>query len=105
MLRTDALVQGNIIRVADLAEDWRVRQRVFALNPAHLVQDLACCVVHVKLVERAQLLAKLQSAAITTTEQHFPGNATTCCRAPYSKVQLLLPEAHVGAFDPRPRVL
>ena len=93
-LRTNALVRGNIIRVADLAEYWGVRQRVLALNSTHLIQDLACRVVYVKLVEGTQLLGELQGAA--ASEQHFPGNATTCCRAPDSKVQLLLPEAHVG---------
>ena len=56
-LRTDSLVRGDVVRVADLAEDWRVRLRVLALNAAHLVQDLAGCVVHMKLVKRAQLLA------------------------------------------------
>ena len=56
-LRTNTLVRGDIIRVADLAEHWRIRQRVLALNSAHLVQDLAGCVVHMKLVKRAQLLA------------------------------------------------
>ena len=56
-LRTYTLVRGNVVRVADLAEDWRVRQRVLALNAAHLVQDFAGCVVHMKLVKRAQLLA------------------------------------------------
>ena len=64
-LRTEPLVRGNIIRVADPAEDWRVRQRVLTLNPAHLVQDLACRIVHVKLVESAQLLAQLGLALLT----------------------------------------
>ena len=101
-LRTDALVRGNIVRVLYLAEYWGVRQRVLALNSTHLVQDLAGRVVHMKLIERAHLLAELQC---TVVKQHLTGNTTPCCRAPNSKVQLLLPEAHVGAFDPRSSVL
>ena len=38
-----------------------VRQRVLALNTAHLVQDLSRGVVHVKLVESSDLVAKLQT--------------------------------------------
>ena len=42
-------------------ESWVVRQRVLALNTAHLVPDLSRGVVHVKLVEGSDLVAQLQT--------------------------------------------
>ena len=85
-LRTDSLIGRNVVGVLLLVEGWVVRQSVLAVNAAHLMQDLACGVVHVKLIEGSDLLAQLQGRV---REQHFPRNTTSRCRAPQGKVQLL----------------
>ena len=101
-LSTDTLIGSHVIRVVLLVESWVVRQRVLALNAAHLVQDLSRGVVHVKLIEGLDLLAQLQTRV---REQHFPRNATPRCRTPQSEVKLLGPKAHVRLCKPLPRVL
>ena len=101
-LSTDTLIGRYIIRVVLLVKSWVVRQRVLALNTAHLVQDLACGVVHVKLIEGSDLLAQLQTSV---REQHFARNITPRCRAPQNEVQLLGPKTHVRLCQPLPRVL
>ena len=101
-LSTDTLIGRDVIRVVLLVERGVVRQRVLALNAAHLVQDLACGVVNMKLIEGSDLLAQLQTRA---REQHFARNTTPRCRAPQSEVQLLGPKAHVRLCKPLPRVL
>ena len=59
-LSTDALVRRVVVGVVLLVEGWVVRQSVLALNAAHLVQDLSCGVVHMKLIEGSDLLTQLQ---------------------------------------------
>ena len=100
-LSTDTLVRRYIIRVVLLVESWVVRQRVLALNAAHLIQDLSCGVVHVKLIEGTDLVTQFQTRV---REQHFARNTTPRCRAPQSKVQLLGPKAHVRLGKPLSRV-
>ena len=56
-LSTDTFVRRDVIRVVFLVECGVVRQCVLALNTTHLVQDLSCGVVHVKLVEGSDLIA------------------------------------------------
>ena len=101
-LSTDTFVRRDVIRVVFLVERGVVRQRVLALNTTHLVQDLSRGVVHVKLVEGSDLVAKLQT---WVREQHLARNTTPSCRAPQSKVQLLRPKAHVRLAQPLPSVL
>ena len=99
-LSTDTLVGRHVIGVLLLVESWVVRQRVLALNTTHLVQDLSCGVVHMKLIEGADLVTQIQ----TGWKQHFTRNTTPGCRAPQSKVQLLGPKAHIGLGKPLSRV-
>ena len=99
-LRTEPLVGRNVVGVILLVKGWVVRQRVLALNSAHLIQDLSCCVVHVKLIEGSDLVTKIQGGR----EQHFTRNTTPRCRTPQSKVQLPWPKAHVRLGKPLPRV-
>ena len=99
-LRTETLIGRNVVGVLLLVEGWVVRQSVLALNSTHLIQDLLCSVVHVKLIEGSDLLAEIQGGR----EQHFTRNITPRCRAPQSKVQLLRPKAHVRLCKPLPRV-
>ena len=101
-LRTDSLIGRDVVGVILLVEGWVVRQSVLALNSAHLIQDLSCSVVHVKLKEGSDLLTQLQPGV---REQHFARNTTPRCRAPQGKVQLLWPKAHVRLCEPLPRVL
>ena len=60
-LSADTLIGRDVIRVVFLVERGVVRQRVLALDAAHLVQDLSRGVVHVKLVEGSDLVAQLQT--------------------------------------------
>ena len=99
-LSTKPLVGRNVVGVLLLIKGWVIRQRVLALNATHLIQDLSCGVVHVKLIEGSDLVAKIQ----TGREQHFAGNTTPRCRTPQSKVQLLWPKAHVRLGKLLPRV-
>ena len=99
-LSTETLIGRDVVGVIFLVEGWVVRQRVLALNSAHLIQDLSCGVVHVKLIEGSDLVAEIQ----TGREQHFTRNTTPRCCAPQSKVQLLWPKAHVRLGKPLSRV-
>ena len=99
-LRTEPLIGRNVVGVLLLIEGWVIRQSVLALNSTHLIQDLSCSVVHVKLIEGSDLVAKIKGGR----EQHFARNATSRCRAPKSKVQLLWPKAHVRVCKPLSRV-
>ena len=99
-LRTEPLIGRNVVEVSLLVEGWVVRQSVLALNSTHLIQDLSCCVVHVKLIEGSDLGTQIK----TGREQHFTRNATPRCRTPQSKVQLLWPKAHVMLCKPLSRV-
>ena len=81
----------NVVGVLLLIEGWVIRQSVLALNSTHLIQDLSCSVVHVKLIEGSDLITQIQGGG----EQQFTRNTTPRCRAPESKVQLLWPKAHV----------
>ena len=99
-LRTETLIGRNVVGVLLLIEGWVVKQSVLALNSAHLIQDLSRGVVHVKLIEGADLLAEINGGG----EQHFARNTTPRCRAPESKVQLLWPKAHVRLCQPLSRV-
>ena len=58
-LSTDTLVGRHVVGVILLIESWVIRQRVLALNATHLEQDLSCGVVHVKLIEGADLVAEI----------------------------------------------
>ena len=100
-LSTDTLVGRHVVGVVFLVESWVFKQRVLALNTTHLVQDLACCVVHVKLIEGSDLVTQIQTRI---RKQHFTRNTTPRCRTPQSKVQLLWPKAHVRLGKPLPRV-
>ena len=100
-LSTNALIGCNVVGVLLLVEGWVVRQSVLALNAAHLIQDLAGGVVHVKLIEGSDLITEIQTRV---REQHFTRNTTPRCRAPQGKVQLLWPKAHVRLCQPLPRV-
>ena len=60
-LSADTLVRRDVIRVVFLVKRGVVRQRVLALNSAHLVEDLSRGVVHVKLVEGSDLVIQLQT--------------------------------------------
>ena len=99
-LRTETLIGRNVVGVLLLIEGWVVRQSVLALNSTHLIQDLSCGVVHVKLIEGSDLVTQIQGGR----EQHFARNATPHCRAPKRKVQLLRPKAHVRLCQPLSRV-
>ena len=98
-LHTETLIGRNVVGVLLLIEGWVIRQSVLALNPAHLIQDLSCGVVHVKLIEGSDLVTQIQGGR----EQHFARN-TTPTTAPQSKVQLLWPKAHVRLCQPLSRV-
>ena len=100
-LSTDTLVRGHVVGVVLLVEGRVVRQSVLALNTTHLVQDLSCGVVHVKLVEGSDLLTQLQGRV---RKQHFARNTTPSCRTPQGKVQLLGPKAHVRLCKPLPSI-
>ena len=56
-LRTETLIGRNVVGVIFLIKGWVIRQSVLALNSTHLIQDLSCSVVHVKLIEGSDLLA------------------------------------------------
>ena len=101
-LRTETLIGRNVVGILLLVEGWVVRQSVLALNAAHLIQDLSCGVVHVKLIEGSDLVSQLQTGV---REQHFARNTTPRCRTPQGKVQLLWPKAHYRLCKPLPRVL
>ena len=98
--RTETLIGRNVVGVLLLIEGWVIRQSVLALNSAHLIQDLSCGVVHVKLIEGSDLVTQIQGGR----KQHFTRNTTPRCRAPESKVQLLRPKAHFRLCKPLPRV-
>ena len=99
-LRTETLIGRNVVGVLLLIEGWVVRQSVLALNSAHLIQDLSCGVVHVRLIEGSDLLAEIKGGR----EQKFARNTTPRCRAPQSKVQLLRPKTYVRLCKPLSRV-
>ena len=86
----------NVVGVLLLIEGWVIRQSVLALNSTHLIQDLSCSVVHVKLIEGSDLITQILGGG----EQQFTRNTTPRCRAPESKVQLLWPKAHVRLSQP-----
>ena len=78
-LRTETLIGRNVVGVLLLFEGWVVRQSVLALNSTHLIQDLSCGVVHVKLIEGSDLVTQIQTGV---REQHFARNTTPRCRTP-----------------------
>ena len=100
-LSTEPLIGRHVVGVVFLVKGWVVRQRVLALNATYLIQDLSCGVVHMKLIEGADLVTQIQTGV---REQHFARNTTPLCRAPQSKVQLMWPKAHVRLGKPLSRV-
>ena len=69
-LRADPLVRRDVVGVILLVEGGVVRQNVLALNASHLVQDLSCGVIHVKLIEGSDLVTQVKGR-VRGREQHF----------------------------------